>query len=163
MIQTVYKLEPNSIHNMQQSFKRKSETDFKMSQNCPTCDRVMTKPPSCEELKEKYPSIKPTYLTSRELLRCQRCDLLRANNLSIQAECPPPNFVNPTKRVERDIRDANEHIKNGVMVDGMRRILPNIWATWREMRVEQEVGIRNAWLEYWGIWGKLDGHGPKEL
>lgn len=124
---------------------------------CPYCSHELTLPPSLPMLFQNHPNTTPDGTLNRSVPRCKHCDLSAANKRAIDAECPPPTYQNPIKKVEQQIEQAKSLIEHGIRKDDLLRILPNMEKKRVELVGERDRGIRRAWDEYWGIWGMEEG------
>jgi hypothetical protein len=125
--------------------------------NCAHCIRPLTLPPSVNFLLNNFPDIIPSYTLDRNRPRCKHCDFIAANNKAIDAELPPPEYRNRVTGIEKQIELAKSLIKDGVKKEELEQALPQMKRKWADEIMKRDGRIRDAWKEYWGVWGVEKG------
>jgi len=125
--------------------------------NCAYCTHPLTRPPTIDFLLTAFPNITPLYTLDRSIPRCKHCDIIAAHRRAIDAELPPPTYTNPVTQIEKDIEDAKILIGMGVRRKELEEALPRMKSKWVDAITKRDDRIREAWREYWGIWGLEKG------
>jgi len=60
-------------------------------------------------------------------------------------------------QIEKDIEDAKILIGMGVRRKELEEALPRMKSKWVDAITKRDDRIREAWREYWGIWGLEKG------
>jgi hypothetical protein len=151
-----------SVRTIYKTFAKPSRTSrppTKMS-TCPRCERELVLPPSAYYLNARF-QIKPNTSIDRSLRRCPHCDELRARNLAVEAELPPPTVTNPVTKTRGTIKKLEELIAdNGLDAEEMQLLHEVLWSLRRKLTAllrATDESIRNAWMTYWSIWGIKEG------
>jgi hypothetical protein len=110
----------------------------------------MLLPPNLEVFKSKFPTVLPSSTIDRTVIRCWYCEYKLADKQAMDAEFPPPTHVNLVKKIEEDIFEAHQLIKEGA---SLKDLLPVMWNAWETARRERYKKIESAWKEFREIWG----------
>jgi hypothetical protein len=140
---------PNCTH-----CKSLSSTQRCQNAPCGHCAETLALPPSVSFLLTHFPHITPNYPLDRTKPRCQHCDLVAAHKRVIDAENPPPTYENPVKTIKGHLDGAVELIAKGERVAELEPLLPYMRRALADATELRDRRADDAWMEYWGIWGK---------
>lgn len=74
----------------------------------------------------------------------------------MDVELSLPDHKSPAKKIEEDIRLANELVREGgPLWEEVRDRLPVMEEALRKKRQGIEREVQVIWMKYWGTWGKF--------
>ncbi|PQE04452.1 hypothetical protein CJF31_00007300 [Rutstroemia sp. NJR-2017a BVV2] len=124
---------------------------------CPACDRPLILPPAFAFLAIQFPRVKASLDCDRTMPRCKECERAAAEKRAADVILPPPYYTNPVAQIRKQIDLAQELIKEGVRKEELEKELPVLKRKWAKRMHRREANVRNAWHEYWEIWGWEEG------
>ncbi|OBT62398.1 hypothetical protein VE03_08528 [Pseudogymnoascus sp. 23342-1-I1] len=122
------------------------------SNSCPRCSDKLYLPPSIEALKSVIPPVDPSPV-NRSIPRCVQCDKVNTERAAYFAQFPPPTHMDPVAELERRMLQIKDKITLNIEVEGMKIALDVAKKQKGAKEKERDVGIREAWKGYHGIWG----------
>ena len=121
---------------------------------CGHCAETLACPPPISFLLQNFPDITPNYPLDRNQRRCRHCDLIATHKKVIDAENPPPTYVNRVKIIRSHVERAERTFSDGNRKDDLEPSLPGLRKALSEAVEKRDRRAEEAWREYWGIWGR---------
>lgn len=83
------------------------------------------------------------------------------HRLATEAELPPPNYSNPITKLEKTIKKLKDLVEEDVEeeedIRTLKLIIHGMQFRWANMVKERDANIKQAWKQYWAIWGVTKG------
>jgi len=123
--------------------------------SCGHCTESLACPPPVKFLLANFPDLKPDYGLDRNQRRCQHCDLINTHKKVIDAENPPPHYVNSVKIIRSHVKTASRTFDNALdRKSDLAGSLPGLQEALTTAVRLRDQKAEKAWMEYWGVWGR---------